>query len=338
MEQLSRRRFMQWSLALAGLGLLSGCGVPVPWAQPGPRTYRIGWLAFGDPVGMAPLIGALREGLRQLGYEEGRNLVIEERWAERRQERLDALAAELVHLAPDVIVSQATPASLAAKKATATIPIVAVSISDPVGSGLVDSLARPGGNVTGLGLSPPSLTTKRLELLKETAPLISRVAFLWNPDNPVDGSALAEARAVAPALGLTLVPLEVRAAADFPPALQEAADRRADGGIFLAGALSGCCMPQIVEFMLRERVPAVHDTRITGPDAGGLMSYGPSSTANYRYAATLVDKIFRGARPADLPVEQPSAIEFVINRKTADALGLWPLPESVLQQATELIP
>ena len=333
-----RRRFLLRGLTLVSLGLLAACGLS-PRAAPTPvRVPRIGWLAFGTPEGMLPLLDSLRQGLSDLGYVEGQNFIIEARWANRQQERLDDLAAELVRLNPDVIVSQATPASLAAKAATTKIPIVAVSISDPVGSGLVTSVAHPGGNLTGIGNTPPSLGAKRLQLLKETAPSISRVAVFWNPDNPVDASTLAVTQQATqdPSLKTAVLPFTVRNAGEFSSAFQQALDQRANGAIFMAGALSGCCMPQIVDFANQNRLPAMHDTRITGPDAGGLMSYAPSSVGNYRHAATLVDKILKGANPAELPVEQPSIFEFVINLQAAQAIGLT-IPQSVVQQATEVI-
>jgi len=264
--------------------------------------------------------------------------VIEARWADRDQGRLDDLAAELVRLNPDVIVCQATPSSIAARKATARIPIVAVSISDPVGSGLVASLAHPGGNVTGLGLTPPEIGAKRLQMLKELTPTTTRIAIFWNPDNPNDASTLTvtEQAARDPSLDLALVPLPVKSVGDFAPAFQQALDQRADGVVFMASALSGCCMPQIVDFTTRNHLPAMFESRISGPDAGGLMSYAPSSIENYRRAATLVDKILKGANPADLPVEQPSTFEYVINLKAAQSIGLT-FPQSLLAQATELI-
>jgi putative ABC transport system substrate-binding protein len=298
----------------------------------------LGWLAFGTSESMIPLLDSLRQGLGDLGYIEGQNLAIEARWAGRQQERLDDLAAELVRLAPDVIVSQATPSSLAVKKATSKIPIVAVSISDPVGSGLVASLAHPGGNLTGLGLSPPGLGSKRLQLLKESAPSISRVAVFWNPDNPVEVTTLAVTLQAAqdPPLNLAILPVPVKSAGDFSAAFQQALEWRADGAVFMAAAVSGCCMPQIVDFTVQNRLPALHDVRIAGPDSGGLMSYSANPEANYRHAATLVDKILRGANPADLPVEQPSTFELIVNIKAAQAIGLT-IPPSILAQATEVI-
>jgi putative ABC transport system substrate-binding protein len=338
MAHRSRRRLLQGSLALAGASLLSGCRASMPWAPPGQRTYRIGWLAFGTPssTAMIDVFDALRQGLRDLGYLEGQNLLIEARWAENEQRRLPELAQALVELSPEVIVTQATPSTLAVKAATTTIPIVAVSVSDPVGLGLAASLAHPGGNVTGLALAPPGQATKRLQLLQEVAPGISRVAFFYYPENPIDRASLAEAQEAAPRLKLTPLPLPVSAPADFEPAFAEALALGADSASFHAATLGACCVPQIVGFPLRHRIPAMHAGRLQGPDAGGLMSYAASATDNYRRAATYVDKILKGARPGDIPIENPTRFEFVINLKTAQTLGLT-IPPSVLQQATEFV-
>jgi putative ABC transport system substrate-binding protein len=284
---------------------------------------------------MMPLLDSLRQGLEALGWIDGRDLVIEARWAEGRQERLAALATELSALGVDVLVSQATPASVAAKAATSTIPIVAVSISDPVGSGLVESVARPGGNVTGLGLNPPELGAKRLQILKEAVPPVSRVAVMWNPDNPVDAAALAATREAATSLGVALQPVPVRAIHEIEGALERAAAWRPDGLSFMASAVTVCCNEQLVTFASRHRLPAIYETR-GAVDGGGLMSYAGSSFANYRHAAVLVDKILRGAKPTDLPIEQPATFDFIINLKSAQSLGL-SISQSVLVQATELI-
>jgi putative ABC transport system substrate-binding protein len=332
----SRRQFLQGSLALASLGLLSGCGVTLPWAQQQPRPHRIGWMAFASAAEFGNLFDALREGLRDLGYLEGQNLLIEARWAENQASRLPQLAQELVELSPEVIVTQAEPVTQAVRAATVTIPIVAVSVSDPVRLGLAASLAQPGGNVTGLTLTTRGQAAKRLQLLQEVAPHISRVAFFYYPGSARDRADLAETQEAAPQLNLTLLPLPVSAPADFEPAFAQAIAQGADSASFHAGTLGGCCVPQIVGFPLQHRLPAMHAGRPQGPDKGGLMSYAASSTDNYRQAASYVDRILKGANPAEMPFQNPTRLEFVINLQTAQALGLT-IPESVLQQATEVI-
>jgi putative ABC transport system substrate-binding protein len=332
----SRRQFLRGSLALGSLSLLSGCGVTLPWAQPGPRTARIGWLAFGTPTGMRETFDTVRQGLADLGYLEGQNLLIEARWAEDQASRLPQLAQDLVRLSPEVIVTQATPATQAVKAATSTIPIVGVSVSDPVGLGLAASLAQPGGNFTGLTLATPEQAGKRLQLLQEVAPSISRVAFFYFPGNPTDLAYLAAAQEAAPSLKLTLLPSPVSAPEDFAPAFTQAIDQGADSASFHAATLTRCCVSQIVDFTLQHRLPAVHPGRREGPDVGGLMSYAADAMDNYRRAATYVDKILKGVRPGDIPVENPTRFDFVINRKTAQTLGLT-IPPAVLAQATEVI-
>jgi putative ABC transport system substrate-binding protein len=246
----------------------------LPWVQQGASPARIGWLGQGTPASQGDICGALRQGLADLGYLEGQNLLIEAHWAENQASRLPELAQELVRLSPEVIVTQAPPPTLAVKAVTSTIPIVAVSVSDPVGLGLAASLAHPGGNVTGLTLAPPEHAAKRLQLLKEVAPGISRVAFLYNPGNPTDRTYLAVAQQAAPALELTLLPLAVSVPNDFAPAFEQAIAQGADSATIHAGALSACCMVQIVDFTVQHRLPAMYGARQLGPDVGGLMNYG----------------------------------------------------------------
>jgi putative ABC transport system substrate-binding protein len=305
-------------------------------AQSQPRPRRIGWLAFATAAEFGNLFDALREGLRDLGYVEGQNLLIEAHWAENQASRLPQLAQELVALSPEVIVTQAEPVTQAVKAATSTIPIVAVSVSDPVSLGFATSLAHPGGNVTGLTLTTRGQAAKRLQLLQEVAPTVSRVAFFYYPGSARDLADLAESQEAAPQLKLTLLPLPVSAPADFEPAFAHALALGADSASFHAGTLGGCCVPQIVGFPLQHRLPAMHAGRPQGPDHGGLMSYAASSTDNYRQAAAYVDKILKGAKPGDIPFQSPTRLEFVINLRTAQALGLT-IPLSVLQQATEVI-
>jgi len=269
MVSRSRRRFLRSSLALAGLGLVAGCGVRVPWAEPQPRPRRIGWLAFATADQFGNLFDALREGLRDLGYLEGQILLVEARWAENQASRLPQLAQELVELGPEVIVTQADAVTQAVTAATSTIPIVAVSVSDPVGLGIAASLAHPGGNVTGLTLTTRGQAAKRLQLLQEVSPTASRVAFFYYPGSARDRADLAEAQEAAPQLKLTLLPLPVSAPADFEPAFAQALALGADSASFHAGTLGGCCVPQIVSFPLQHRIPAMHAGRPQGPDHGG---------------------------------------------------------------------
>ena len=304
--------------------------------QPG-KVHRIGFLgtASASDFAYARLIESFRQGLRDLGYEEGKNIVIEYRWAEGRAERLPDLAAELVRLKVDVIVSHGTPGPLAAKHATSTIPIVMTSAGDPVGSGLVASLARPGGNVTGLNLLAPELGGKRLQLLKEVVPGVSRVAVLWNAANPYPVLVWRETEVSAPTLGVQLQSLEVRGPYDFESAFGAAIRGRAGALLTVEDPLTVIHRTQIVDFAAKSRLPAMYGIR-EFVDVGGLMSYGANIADLYRRAATYVDKILKGAKPSDLPVEQPTKFEFVINLKTAKALGLT-MPQSLLIRADQVI-
>ena len=303
-------------------------------AQQPMKIPRIGILLGGSSF-LSVRVEALRQGLKELGYIEGRNVVIEYRYAEGKADRLPALAAELMGLQVDVIVAAGTPGVLAAKKATSTIPIVFVSVGDPVASGFVASLARPGGNVTGLTNFSPELSGKRVELLKEAVPNISRVAFLSNPANPVQGLQWKETQAAAQALGLHLQSLEVRSSNDLDSALQAASRERSQALIPATDALIDTHLKRIVEFVAKNRLPAMYGV----PEAvyaGGLMSYAPDYTYHYRRAAVYVDKILKGAKPADLPVEQPTNFEFIINLKTAKQIGLT-IPPTVLARADRVI-
>jgi putative ABC transport system substrate-binding protein len=277
---------------------------------------------------------AFQQGLNELGYAKGKNIVIEYRYADGKADRLPALAKELVGLKLDVIVASTTPSVLAVKKASATIPIVFVSIADPVASGLVASLARPGGNITGLTILGPELSGKRLELLKETVPNVTRVA-LWNPANPGQVVIWKETQAAAQELRLQLQSLEVRSSNDFDIAFEAALRERAQAPIPSPEPLINTHWKRIVEFATKNRLPAMYG----GPevvDAGGLMSYAPDYTDHYRRLATYVDKILKGAKPADLPVEQPTKFEFIINLKAAKQIGLT-IPPNVLARADKVI-
>jgi len=304
-------------------------------AQQPTKLHRIGYLLGASSSFYTARIDAFQQGLNELGYTEGKNIVIEYRYADGKADRLPALAVELVRLKLDVIVATTTPSVLAAKKASATIPIVFVSVADPVASGLVASLARPGGNITGLTILAPELSGKRLELLKEAVPKATRVAFLWNSANPAQGLLWKESQAAAQELRLQLQSLEVRSSNDFENTFEAALRERAQALITAPEPLINTHLKRIVEFAAKNRLPAMY----AGPevvDAGVLMSYAPDYTHQYRRAATYVDKILKGAKPADLPVEQPTKFEFVINLKTAKQIGVT-IPPSVLGRADRVI-
>jgi putative ABC transport system substrate-binding protein len=308
-------------------------------AQQAAKPARIGYLGLSVASGDPRTREAFLQGLRDLGYVEGRNLLIEYRDAERKPERFPALAAELLAAGVDVIVAAGgTLSILAAKRATSTIPIVFTAAGDPVAEGLVASLARPGSNVTGLSFFAPDLVGKRLELLKQIVPQASLIALLLKPDSMPDRARearLKEADTAARALGVRLQVVEARASEDFARAFSEMAEAR-------AGALTVWATPvfvverrRLIELAAKNRLPAISEFREFVED-GGLMSYGPSLSDLYRRAATYVVKILKGAKPADLPVEQPTRFELVINLKTAKALGLT-VPHSLLLRADEVI-
>ena len=303
-------------------------------AQQPKKAPKIGYLSTVSPAALSARIEAFRQGLRDLGYIEGQSIVIEWRFAEGKIDRLPDLAADLVRLKVDVIFAQSTPAVQAAKKATTTVPIVSVSF-DPVGTGLVASLARPGGNVTGLANFTSELVGKRLELLKEVVSQVSRVAVLWQPVSPGAALRMKETEAAAPSLGIKLQPVEVRGPNDFEHAFSAMKKERAGALVPLRGALIISQLKRIVELAAKYRLPAMYDD--SGfTEAGGLMSYGTMLADLDRRAATYIDKILKGARPADLPVEQPMKFEFVINLKTAKQIGLT-IPQSVLFRVDKVI-
>jgi len=305
-------------------------------AQQPAKVPRIGYLSPLSPSSDPTRIEAFRQGLRDFGYVEGQNIAIEYRYAEGKFNRLPDLAAELVRFKVDVIVVASTPGILAAKNATSTIPIVMALSADPVPTGLVSSLARPGGNITGLSLLSGELSGKRLELLKEVVPNLSRVAVLWDPVNPATLLQLRETEAAAQVLGVQLQPLEVRGPnPDFERAFQDTAGGQAGALITLDDLLILIHRRKIVDFAAKKRLPAMYGFREL-PDAGGLMSYTANRSHLFRRAATYVDKLLKGAKPADLPVEQPTRFEFVINMKTAKALGLT-IPPSILIRADQVI-
>ena len=318
-------------LVLLALSLLVA---PLPaTAQPPGKVYRIGYLATIPPP--AHLWEALLDGLREHGYSEGRNLVFERRFSEGNTERFVAFAAEMVQLKVDCIIAITTPAALAVKHATMMIPIVMTTAIDPVGAGLVASLARPGGNVTGNAILYPELSTKRLEILKDVVPGLSRVVVLWNAANPANASVWQATQAAAGALGLVLHAQDVRGAQDFEGAFARTVQAHPDALLVLDDALIAMHRQHIAEFATQEHLPSVFAAR-ESVVAGGLMSYGPSLPALFRRAATYVDKILQGVKPADLPMEQPMKFEFVINLKTAKALGIT-IPPHLLVLADEMI-
>jgi putative ABC transport system substrate-binding protein len=278
---------------------------------------------------------AFRQGLRELGYVEGQNIAIESRWTEGKDDRLPALAADLVRSKVDVIVAETGAATRAAQQATRTIPIVMSLVNDPVGSGLVASLARPGGNVTGLTIMSPDLVGKQLELLKEVVPKVSRVALLRHPDNPASAAQLREAEAAAQALGVRLQTLEARSPQEIDGAFAAMTRERAGALLVIPDTLFWSQRRQIVDLAVKRRLPSIRIGEAYA-EAGGLMSYGPSYRDLERRAASYVDKILKGANPADLPVAQPTKFELVINLKTAKAIGLT-IPQPLLQRADQII-
>jgi len=305
------------------------------WAQEPKKIPRIGFLGASSPSAISARLEAFRQGLRELGYVEGKNIVIEYRYAEGKLDRLSALAAELVRLGVDVIVL-AGPASIRpAKEATSTIPIVMANDADPVGSGVVASLARPGGNITGLSNLAPEISGKRLELLKEIVPRLSRLAILGTSTTSGTAQVLEEMEPAAVVFKVQLQYLNVLSPKDIETVFREARKGRADAVLVLQGGVFNSQRKQIVDLAVRSRLPAIYHAREWVED-GGLMSYGVSVTDLYRRAATFVDKILKGAKPADLPVEQPTKFEFIINLKAAKQIGLT-IPPELVARANRLI-
>jgi putative ABC transport system substrate-binding protein len=329
-------------MRLTTVGIIATCILAIlsaphaPEAQPPAKVPRIGMLWFGSPVvGPSPHLEAFRQGLRELGYTEGQNIVIEARHAAMRPALLPDLAANLVLSKVEVIVAAGDPAIHAARHATSTIPIVMVAGADPVGSGLVASLARPGGNLTGSSALSPELSGKRLQLLTEALPGVSRVAVLWNPADPAKALDVRETQAAGQALGVQLQLLEVRGSEEFERAFAAMTTEHAEALITLGDPLTVSHRMRIVDLAAKSRLPTMYDVR-EFVEAGGLMAYGPSLPDLFRHAAAYVDKILKGAKPGTLPVEQPMKFELIINLKTAKALGLT-IPPSVLFLADRVI-
>ena len=322
------------------LGTLAGgflAASLVAEAQQAAKVYRIGLLGGSPPnsPGGRRSWEGFFQGMRELGYVEGQNILVEGRWYGDRTDRLPALAAELVRLKVDVIVAGAAPAPEAAQRATSTIPIVVANHNDPVGSGLAVSLAKPGKNVTGLSTQAPELVGKRLQLLKEAVPGISRVAVLSNPAIPSHALELREAKVAAESLKMQLQFLEARAPSDFTRAFSAMTRERAGGVLIIVSSMFYAERTRIAELAAQSRVPSIYGLKEFA-EAGGLMTYGIDVHESFRRAAAYVDKILKGAKPADLPVEQPTKFELAINLKTAKALGLT-IPPSLLARADEVI-
>lgn len=316
--------------------LLALTGAQLAGAQPAGDVRRIGYLSNTTPTGNRVLLDGFVEGLRDRGWIEGRNIAIEYRWADGRPERLPGLAEELVRLKVDVIVALGTPPSLAAMKATHTIPIVMVSAADPVRLGLVASLARPGGNVTGTSFDVGlEVFGKQLELFKEALPRLRRVAILSNAGNPAQEIAVGNVKAAAQPLRLQLQHLPVHRPTEFDAAFVAMRNKHADGLLVLVDAFFNMHRARVAELAAKNRLPSMFGFREFA-DAGGLMSYGPSASDIVRRAAGFVDRILKGARPADLPVEQPTRFELVINLRTAKAVGV-SVPQRLLLRADQVI-
>jgi ABC-type uncharacterized transport system substrate-binding protein len=303
--------------------LLGGAAAAWPLAARAQRgdskVWRLGVLQPGAPP--EPLVEAMRQRLAQLGYVGGRNIVLEYRWAEGKLDRLAGLATELVSSRVDVITALSTPAALAARRATRTIPIVFTGVGDPVGAGVVPGLAHPGGNATGISLLATELSAKRLELLREIVPGVSRVAMLWNDTNPSMVLRAQEAQDAAPKLGVTVRSIGVHDLIDFEAAFATIDSWQADALLTLVDPFTREHRKRIVEFAAHRHLPAIYEAR-EFVEAGGLVSYGPSLAANQMRAAEYIDKILKGSKPADLPVEQPTKFELLIDIKTAKALNL----------------
>jgi putative ABC transport system substrate-binding protein len=302
-------------------------------AQRQKKISKIGWLAV-RPASAAFVIESFRREFFKLGYVDGKDIIFEYRYAEGKLERLAALADELVRLKVDVLIAPNTPAAVAAKNATKTIPVVFIDVNDPIAAGLVDSLARPGGNVTGFTTIGSVLAGKRLELLKETVPRLSRVALLWNPQELSSAQNWKESQLPARELGLQLHSMEVSSADKYEAAFKEATKARSGALAWISSPLNSS-QKRTVELANQYRLPAIYTQRDV-VENGGLMSYGPEGTERFRRAAVFVDKILKGTKPEDIPVEQPTKFELAVNLKTAKALGLT-IPPDVLARANRVI-
>jgi len=320
------------------IGTLTGALLAAPLAaeaQQAGKVRRIGYLDMGSAARSRPYFEAFRQGLHDLGWVEGQNIAVDVRFADGKADQLPTLAAELVRLRVDVIVTSTTPATLAAKQATTTIPIVIGFVADPVGSRIVASLARPGGNITGWTHLGVELRAKHLELLKEAVPAATRFGVLWNPANQVHKPALKAIEVAAQQLKVELYPVGVQDPKEFESTFSALIGKRVEALVVFPDGMFLAQTPLIIALAARSRLPAMYGVR-EYTEAGGLMAYGANLSDMHRLGATYVDKILRGAKPADLPVEQPTKFELVINLKTAKALGLT-IPQSLLQRADEVI-
>jgi putative ABC transport system substrate-binding protein len=311
-------------------------GASVLWALPAQaKLPSVGFMGNSTAVLEANLVDAFRNGLRELGYEEGRNIVIEYRWAEGDYDRFPELVAELIAAKVDVIVTAGTPAALAVKKATSTVPLVMIAVGDPVGTGLVSNLARPGGNLTGLSSIAPDLEGKRLDILHQIVPKLSRVAVFFNSLNPFHVISIKNAQSAAQDMGITLQPRDIREAEDLDGAFAAIRNERPDALLILGDRVFLHNRKRMMEFAEEQRLPNVNAYKEL-VEAGGLISYGPSYEDMHKRAAIYVDKILKGDNPADLPVEQPAKFTFTINLKVAKTLGLI-VPPSLLALADDVI-
>ena len=320
------------------VALLGGASAALPFAaraQQTKRVFKIGHIESGSPSSNPYLLAAFQQGLQKLGYVEGDNLFIERRYADGRGERFPELIADLVRLGVDVIFTIGADVAVAAARATTIVPIVFVGGGDPVGAGLVKSLARPGGNVTGLTLVAVELAAKRIQLLKEAVPAAVRMAILWNPNNPINKLELNEASRAGSTLGLTLLPVEIRTPEDLEGAFMVMTRERAEAVLILSSPLTFPNRVQLAGHALKARLPTLVPLR-EYVEAGFLLSYGPSYADRCRQAATYVDQILKGAKPADLPVQLPTTLELVVNSKTAKAIG-HTVPQTLVGRADEVI-
>lgn len=333
LRRWGRRQFLHSSLILSSLGLVAGCGPIPPWQWLPAKVHRIGYLTATS--GLESYDEAFRQALHALNYVEGQNLVIEFRFAAGRVDRMPDLVAELLGLEVEVLAVVASVAAVAAKAATSRTPIVFMGVADPVGTGLVASLAHPGGNLTGETTITPILAGKRLEQLQQTVADLSRIALVWDTANRAGPASVQETELAARTLGLEVQPFGVGTPADLESAFDSAAAAGASALIVILSPFMMANRFQIVDIANRRRLPVMYGAR-EFVEAGGLMAYAPNLLDVHRRAAAYVDKILKGAKPADLPVEQPTTFDFVINLKTAQALGLT-IPQAVVQQATELV-
>jgi putative ABC transport system substrate-binding protein len=318
--------------------LLGGAAVAWPLmarAQQSAKIPRVGFMGNSTEALEANLVGPFREGLRELGYEEGRNIVIHYRWADGKYERFPTLIAELLAANVDVIVTAGTPAALAVKKATSTVPLVMIAVGDPVGTGIVPSLTRPGGNITGLSSIAPDLEGKRLELLREVVPHLAHVAYFLNPANAFHTVSVRQALIAAQAPNIKLQPHDVRKSEDLDAAFTSIIKERPEGLLILADRIFLHNRQRMMDFATQQRLPSVNAYHEL-VEAGGLMSYGPSYEDMHRRAAIYVDKILKGVRPAELPIEQPTKFTLIVNLKAAKALGL-EVPPTLVARADEVI-